>query len=292
MRRRDVLRALGALPLVASGCLVRESEELPAAEPARAPGAALPVLFAAHGAPPLLEDAEWMAELAAWSAALPRPRAVLVLSAHWERRPATLSATQPVPLIYDFYGFPQRFYERTYAAPGAPELAERVRALLTARGQEVADAPTRGLDHGAWVPLLAMYPAADVPVLQLSLPGLDPWALVELGRALAPLRAEGVLVLGSGFLTHNLAHAFDPGVPSWARDFDAWTADALARRDVDALARFREVAPGAREAHPTWEHYAPLLVAVGAAEDARAVSFPITGWWHGGSLTKRSVQLG
>ncbi|HEX6885283.1 MAG TPA: class III extradiol ring-cleavage dioxygenase [Planctomycetota bacterium] len=255
------------------------------------PSGRMPVIFAAHGAPILLDDEVWMGELAAWARALPRPRSVLMISAHWEERPATLGATRTLPLVYDFHGFPERYYQTQYPAPGAPELAERVRALLGARRMPVADDPGRGLDHGAYVPLVAMYPQADVPVLQLSLPG-EPAELFELGRALAPLREEGVLVFGSGFLTHNMRYAFRPGVPQWAREFDAWAEDALARFDVDALIDFRARAPAAATALPTWEHYAPVLVAAGAAAEHRArTSFPITGWWMEGAFTRRSVQL-
>jgi 4,5-DOPA dioxygenase extradiol len=251
-----------------------------------------PVLFAAHGAPMLLDDAAWMSELAAWSSALPRPSAVLMISAHWEARPATLGATEAVPLVYDFYGFPERYYQTKYPAPGAPALARRVRELLTARAIGVTQDPKRGLDHGAYVPLVAMYPDASVPVLQLSLPALDPRELFRLGEALAPLRSEGVLVFGSGFLTHNMRFAFQRGVPAWASEFDAWAADALSRFDVDALLDFQTRAPAARIALPTWEHYAPLLVSLGAAHETTPVTFPITGFWLGGAFTRRSVQFG
>ncbi len=253
----------------------------------------MPVVFAAHGAPILLDDAAWMGELAAWANALPKPKAILMVSAHWEQRPTTLGATETVPLVYDFYGFPERYYQTRYPAPGAPALAARVRELLRAKATQVADDPGRGLDHGAYVPLVAMYPEADVPVLQISMPMLDPQALFALGQALAPLRDEGVLVFGSGFLTHNMRYAFRPGIPAWAREFDAWVADALARLDVDALLDFRSRAPAAETALPTWEHYAPVLVAAGAvAEDRPRVSFPITGFWMEGAFTRRSVQFG
>jgi 4,5-DOPA dioxygenase extradiol len=182
----------------------------------------------------------------------------------------------------------------TYPAPGAPRLAARVRELLAGLGP-VADAAARGLDHGAWVPMLAMYPEADVPVLQLSLPSMDPSTLFAIGRALAPLRGGGVLVVGSGFLTHNLG-AMDlrphAPVPDWARAFDEWCADALARLDVPALLDYRRVAPGVRESLPTDEHFVPVLVALGAAIDARPpVTFPITGF-VAGAMTRRSVQFG
>jgi 4,5-DOPA dioxygenase extradiol len=253
----------------------------------------MPAIFAAHGAPILLDDELWVGELAAWSGVLPRPKSVLMVSAHWEEFPATLGATRPVPLVYDFSGFPEKYYRMRYPCPGAPALAARVRELLGSKGIDCADDPARGLDHGAYVPLLAMYPAADTPVLQMSMPRLDPAELFALGRALAPLRDEGVLVFGSGFLTHNMAYAFRPGIPPWARAFDDWAADALARFDVEALIDFQTRAPAARTALPTWEHFAPLLVAAGAATEERPpVTFPITGFWMDGAFTKRSVQFG
>ncbi len=254
----------------------------------------MPVIFAAHGAPVLLDDDVWMSELSAWANALPKPAAILMVSAHWEQRPTTLGATRTVPLVYDFYGFPEKYYQTRYPSPGAPELAGRVRDLLDQRKMPWSDDDQRGLDHGAYVPLVAMYPAADVPVLQISMPALDPEELLALGRALAPLREEGVLIFGSGFLTHNMRYAFRPGIPSWARVFDAWAADALLRFDVDALKDFRGRAPAADMALPTWEHYAPLLVAVGASAESTVrpkVTFPIVGFWMDGAFTKRSVQM-
>jgi 4,5-DOPA dioxygenase extradiol len=255
-------------------------------------GGRMPVIFAAHGAPVLLDDAAWMGELAAWASAMPKPKGILMVSAHWDKRPATLGATRTVPLVYDFHGFPERFYETKYPAPGAPGLAARVRELLRAGGMEATDDAERGLDHGAYVPLVAMYPAADVPVLQVSMPGLDARALFEFGRALAPLRDEGVLVFGSGFLTHNMRYAFRPGIPQWAREFDEWAEGALSRFDVDALIEFQARAPSAQIALPTWEHYAPVLVAAGAASaHGPRTTYPITGWWMDGAFTKRSVQF-
>lgn len=254
---------------------------------------ALPTLFVAHGAPPLLDDAAWMAELASWARSLPRPKSILMLSAHWEERPVTIGATSTVPLVYDFFGFARRYYEATYASPGAPELAGKVRGLLS--GRPLADEPGRGLDHGAWVPLLAMYPEADIPVLQVSLPSNDPRELFAMGQALRPLRDEGVLIVGSGFITHNLRTihwgADAPPPPAWASEFDGWTADALMRRDVDALLDYPRKGPGASIALPTREHFSPLLVSLGAAGDGDAVDFPIGGFWMG-SLTRRSVQFG
>ena len=136
-----------------------------------------------------------------------------------------------------------------------------------------------------------MYPEADIPVLQISLPSESPAELLAVGRALAPLRREGVLVIGSGFLTHNLRALRLQETPGWARDFDAWSADAIARRDIDALLDYRARAPGVRESLPTHEHFVPVLVAAGAAGESPA-SFPITGFWYGGAMTRRSVQFG
>jgi len=255
---------------------------------------AMPVLFIAHGAPPLLDDEPWKAELAAWAKALPRPNSILVLSAHWEARPVAIGATEAIPLVYDFYGFPERYYAIKYPSPGAPALAARVRELLRARGTHFVDEPGRGLDHGTYVPLLSMYPTADVPVLQVSLPGLDPKELASFGAALAPLREEGVLVVGSGFLTHNMRSLGERATPSWAGEFDAWSKDVLARRDLDALVDFEKRAPAARLAHPRTEHFAPVIAAAAAAaERGGDVTFPITGFWPmAPSFTRRSVQIG
>jgi len=252
----------------------------------------MPSIFLAHGAPPLLDDEVWKGELSRWAQSFARPRAILMVSAHWTARPLALGATTSVPLVYDFYGFPQRYYETKYPAPGAPTLAARVKQLVS---QPVRDVPTRGLDHAAYVPLVAMYPNADVPVLQVSLPSMEPRELLAFGKGLAPLRAEGVLVVGSGFLTHNM-QAIDPrpGAPaaSWATEFDAWNAEVLAKRDVDALADYRARAPGVAMSLPTHEHYVPLLVSLGASLDhPDPVSFPITGMAFG-SFSKRSVQFG
>lgn len=290
MNRRDALKLIvtaAAAPLV--GRALRASAEAPVTPKPRS--GRMPVIFLAHGAPPLLDDAAWMRELAAWSAAMPRPRAILMISAHWEERPLAIGATKTVPLVYDVWGFPERFYRVQYPSPGAPDVAARVRELMSLAGLGVTDEPERGLDHGAWVPLVAMHPKADVPVLQVSLPSTDPRELFAVGRALAPLRDEGVLIVGSGFLTHNLG-AFSERTPEWARDFDAWSADVLGRRDVDALLDYRAKAPGVRLALPTHEHFVPVIVAAGAATDpSDAPTFPITGWAFG-SFTKRSIQFG
>jgi 4,5-DOPA dioxygenase extradiol len=253
----------------------------------------MPTLFIAHGAPPLLDDARWVGELRDWATRFPKPKAILMLSAHWESRPVTLGATRTVPLVYDFSGFPHKYYEQQYASPGTPALAERIRKELK-HALPVAEDPDRGLDHGAYVPLVAMYPEADVPVLQMSLPSENPRELFALGRTLRTLRDEGVLIIGSGFITHNLRTLDWSGrseAPAWASEFDAWTADALARRDVDALLDYEAKGPAMRIALPSREHFVPLLVNLGAALEGEPVNFPITGFWMG-SLTRRSVQFG
>ncbi len=257
----------------------------------------MPVLYLSHGAPPLADDATWTAELAGWSRDLPRPRSILMVSAHWEQAPVSVSATSgDVPLVHDFWGFPQRYYEVTYNAPGAPDLARSVAGLLGGAGETLHQDPARGLDHGAYVPLVEMYPDADVPVLQLSMPTLDPRRLLELGRALAPLRDEGVLVVGSGFTTHNLrwfnpADGPDGTPPVASSEFDHWAAEAVGRGDVDAVLDFLVRAPAAREAHPRTEHWAPLYVALGAAsvDGEVAGTSVVDGFWYG--LSKRSWQF-
>ena len=254
-------------------------------------GDRMPAMYLGHGAPPLVDDPLWTTQLAAWSGALPKPTAILVVSAHWEAAPLTIGATaDAAPLVYDFWGFPDRYYQATYPAPGAPDLAAKIRALMSGI-EPVADAQGRGLDHGAYVPLTVMYPGADVPVLQISMPTLDPDRLLRIGAALRPLRDEGVLIMGSGFLTHGLPFLrdfrFDAPPPGWSTEFDHWAAEALDGGDVDALAGFTH-APGARYAHPTTEHFAPLFVTLGAADGPVPVT-TITGYWLG--LAKRSFQV-
>ena len=252
----------------------------------------MPAIYLSHGAPPLADDAIWPGQLADWSKNLPKPKSILVVSAHWEDAPLALGATTTVPLVYDFWGFEQRYYQVKYAAPGAPQLAESVRKLLRGAGTPVQDVPDRGLDHGAYVPLVEMYPGADVPVLQISLPTLDPRQLLEVGRKLAPLRDEGVLILGSGFFTHNLrALSMGGQVPSVMAEFDDWGKRALAAADLDALLDFEHKAPAGRLAHPRTEHFAPLFVTLGAAEaELGSQRSVIDGFWLG--MSKRSVQLG
>jgi len=249
----------------------------------------MPALFLSHGAPPLVDDARWVGQLKDLTATLPRPTAILMASAHWESAPLMLGATETVPLVYDFGGFEQRYYETRYRAPGAPELAATIEKLMP--DDEPVTRTNRGLDHGAYVPLTVMYPDADIPVLQMSLPTLEPDRLLQIGRRLAPLRDEGVLIVGSGFTTHGLPFIRDwrpdAAAPGWSREFDAWAQETLARGAVDELADFRSVAPGMPYAHPTIEHFAPMFLTLGASDDPeRAPEQPIDGFWLG--LAKRS----
>ena len=252
----------------------------------------LPALYLSHGAPPLFDDGPWLRQLFGWAQSLPKPRAVLIISAHWETAPLALSAPgAATPLVYDFGGFHPRYYTMTYPTPDAHDLARRAAALMP-DSEPVVQHLTRGLDHGAWVPLMAMYPLADVPVLQLSLPTHDPARLMGIGARLRALRAEGVLVIGSGFMTHGLPFVtremFQGAVPAWSSDFDAWVADALARGDVDTLANYPR-APGMPFAHPTADHFIPLFVTLGAAtEAARPVETAIDSYMMG--FSKRSFQ--
>jgi len=253
----------------------------------------LPALYLSHGAPPLFDDALWLGQLLDWSQSLPKPRAILIVSAHWEAAPLCLSAPAAgTPLVYDFGGFHQRYYTMRYPTPDATGLARQVAGLMP-DSDPVRQHPRRGLDHGAWVPLMAMYPLADIPVSQLSMPTHDPAKLIEIGARLAPLREEGVLIIGSGFMTHGMRSItaemlmFNK-VPGWSSDFDGWAADALARGDVDELARYSR-APGMPYAHPTPDHFLPVFIALGASgHPDRPVKTAIDGYMIG--FAKRSFQ--
>jgi 4,5-DOPA dioxygenase extradiol len=253
----------------------------------------MPALYLSHGAPPLFNDAHWITQLASWSAALPKPSGILVVSAHWEAAPAVLSAPAPAtPLVYDFWGFAPVYYRMTYPTPDASWLAAAVAGLLPGPGQQQTAA--RGLDHGAWVPLKVMYPEADIPVLQLSLPTDRPAELFDLGRTLKPLREQGILIIGSGFMTHGLPfitrEVMEQNlVPAWSTEFDIWAGEALDNADWDELARYRN-APGMPYAHPTAEHFTPLFVTLGAAGDPVPPQTVIADYQFG--LAKRSVQFG
>jgi 4,5-DOPA dioxygenase extradiol len=231
-----------------------------------------PLLFVSHGAPTVaLESHSPFADALGQFGHAVRPNAIAIVSAHWQTRaPAvrTTGAERP-PLIYDFGGFPDEMYQLRYDAPGAPALAQELVDALSAAHidgaprWEAAVDPARGWDHGAWVPLRIAYPEAQIPVVQISLPTASPAALIAMGRALQPFRDRGVLLIGSGTVVHNLRAIGEDA--DWARRFDAWFADVMQRRDLDALAEWRVRAPDATRAHPTTEHFDPFLVAAGAS---------------------------
>lgn len=228
----------------------------------------LPSLFVSHGAPTLpFEDVPARDFLTGLGARLPRPEAILVVTAHWCTAAPTAGTADRPETIHDFYGFPQQLYELTYPAPGAPDVGERAVALLADAGIAAQADPYRGLDHGTWSPLSLIYPAADIPVAQLSVqPGADAARHVAVGRALAPLRRQGVLIIASGGAVHNL-NEFRNGIfetPAWAAAFDTWLIDAVGRGDTDALEHWHTRAPDAGRAHPSDEHLLPLFVAYGA----------------------------
>ena len=253
----------------------------------------MPALYIGHGAPMLLEDHLWSSQLSAIAQGIQRPRAILIVSAHWESAPITLSSPiASTPLVYDFSGFDRKFYEMTYQTPDATWLAEQVKALMP-DNQSIVES-SRGLDHGAWVPLKVMYPDADIPVLQMSMPTSDPGQLMQLGKRLQPLRDQGFLIIGSGFMTHGLPYLrdwrIDAVAPGWSSDFDAWAAEALERGDVETLAAYRDIAPGVKFAHPTVEHFTPLFITLGAATNPESTPRTlIDGYFMG--LSKRSILV-
>jgi 4,5-DOPA dioxygenase extradiol len=257
------------------------------------PVTSMPSLYIGHGAPMLLDDPLWTSQLREISAGISRPKGILIVSAHWESQPITLSnPAANSPLVYDFGGFAQKFYEMTYNSPDSSELAAKVAALMP--DNEPVRQSTRGLDHGAWVPLKVLYPDADIPVLQMSMPTSDPYRLLDIGKRLQPLRDEGILIIGSGFMTHGLPYIrewkIDAVAPTWSSEFDAWAAEALATGDIDTLANFTSLAPGMPYAHPTVEHFTPLFITLGSgAKPDDAPQTLIDGYFLG--LSKRSILV-
>lgn len=230
-----------------------------------------PALFVSHGSPDLLlhsgPSLDFFKQL---GTQLGQPKAILVISAHWGTNVPTVSAAPQATTIHDFWGFPSELYQMNYSAPGAPELAQATTKLLAQAGFQTEIHPNRGLDHGAWEPLMLLYPDADIPVTQLS---IQPHSgstshHLQLGRALAALRQEGVLILASGTTTHNLrtfgAYPFDATPPDWVQQFDQWLKAAITHNDIDALLDYRRQAPYALKNHPSEEHLLPLFVALGA----------------------------
>ncbi len=254
-----------------------------------------PAVFLSHGSPTTaLENDAYTATVRGLAGH--RPAAVLILSAHWTASgPLGITAATRHRLIYDFGGFPEELYQLTYQARGDPELASLAASLLEADGMVARLDGLRGLDHGAWIPMRIAWPGGEVPIVQVSLPAeAKPETLVRLGRALAPLRERGVLLLGSGGLVHNLYLVNlgnkDRPVDSWAGEFDAWVARRLEPLDLPALLRYRDEAPAAAMAVPTTEHFDPLFVVLGAASPGERVQTIFEGF-HYGNLGMRSFQL-
>ena len=235
----------------------------------------LPALFLSHGSPTLaLDDVPARDFLMALGADLPRPAAIVVASAHWETETPMVNAPAINATIHDFYGFPPAMYQLTYPAPGAPALAARITDLLAAEGLACRIDEARGLDHGAWVPLMHLFPQADIPVVQISVQSqLGAGHHYQLGKALAPLRADNVLIIGSGSFTHNLRELDRQGgsaEPAWVSEFAGWMDAALTEGRICDLLSCRARAPHAVRNHPTDEHLLPLFVALGAGSTADA----------------------
>ena len=257
----------------------------------------MPVLFVGHGSPMhAIEDNQWSRSFAALGQSLPRPRAILVISAHWYVQGSYLTGVDRPRTIHDFGGFPQALFEVQYPAPGNVDLAGRVRTLL---GEERAALDTQwGFDHGTWCVLRLMYPQADIPVIQLSIDRrLRPQEHYDLARPLAELRDEGVLILGSGNIVHNLPHAFGQmragtqEKPTWATQFDSDVASALRQHDARALVAAWPSTDAGRMSHPTPDHWLPLLYAQAASVDTDDVTFPTQGF-DMGSISMRQVRWG
>ncbi len=229
----------------------------------------LPAIFLSHGAPDLpIREGAVTDFLRSLHQHFPKPRAILVISAHWHSDPPMVSTALHPKTIHDFSGFPEALYQLSYPAPGAPDLADRVVTLLKQAGINCNTHSSRGLDHGTWTPLILAYPAADVPITQLSIQyHRDPLHHWQLGQALKPLRQEGVLIIGSGSATHNLyafGEHYEAPPPSWVQQFDQWLVETIEQGDWSALMQYRSLAPYAQENHPSEEHLLPLFVALGA----------------------------
>jgi 4,5-DOPA dioxygenase extradiol len=251
---------------------------------AGAAGAALPSLFISHGAPDLLISRHPARDfLAGLAATLPRPAGIVVVSAHWQTRGLAVSRPGRLATIHDFHGFPAALYEIDYPATATPELVGRLEQALAGAPLGPLQRAERGLDHGAWAPLALIYPRADIPVVQLSLPRAAPADLYDLGRRLAPLRAAGILIIGSGGVVHNLMELARDGTPApdWAVAFDDWVGERLAAGDRAKLFDFQRQAPQAFRAHPTDEHLLPLFIAWGAGGERPEVRRLYSGFAYG-----------
>lgn len=257
----------------------------------------MPVVFISHGSPlAAIEHDSYTRALHRMGEDLPRPRAIVVVSAHWESvAPIRVGMSERPPLIYDFGGFPAELYELKYACPGDRGLSDDILALLKDAGVKAVGDPARGLDHGAWVPLMHAYPGADIPVVEVTLPvPRKPSEMLALGAALAPLRDRGVLLIGSGGIVHNLHRVRfedkDAPIESWALSFDDWVRARLETQDVSSLSDYRNLAPEASAAVPTSEHFDPLFVVLGASGRRDRVKDLYEGFQYG-NLSLRTFAV-
>lgn len=256
----------------------------------------LPTLFTAHGNPMnALGGTQFSTFLSTWAASFSRPRAILCISAHYEREILTVTSIEKPDTIHDFYGFPDALYKIIYPVSGSPEVASEISVILKEAGFQI-NQEHRGIDHGVWTPLRFIYPDADIPVVQLSLPtrlSLDTYP--KIGRTLAPLRSQGILIIGSGNLVHNLGQVSfndrQAPVPIWAEKFDTTVKEWILAKDEKSLVSPWTSAPDGRISHPSLEHYAPILFVYGASDTTEQISFPFEGFEHG-SLSMRCVRFG
>jgi 4,5-DOPA dioxygenase extradiol len=255
-----------------------------------------PAVFISHGSPMVaIERGPFQDALAAFGRRVD-PNAIVAISAHWGSSTSiSISAADRYETIHDFGGFPPALYQLTYSPPGSPELAHRIAGLLKSDGWKTEVTTTRGLDHGVWIPLRLMYPEAGIPVVQLSGPlDLTPQQLCDLGKTLKPLRAENIMILGSGGIVHNLrlfrGGPVDQPVEPWVKEFDDWFEAKLKAHKIDDLIRYQELAPHAALAVPTFEHFAPVFIVLGATSDSEKIESIFEGFQHG-ALSMRSFAI-
>ncbi len=251
--------------------------------------------FVSHGSPMIaLEDNIFTKALRSFGDSIQKSRAVVVMSAHWRAREAEVASASAPSMIYDFSGFPSALSKVVYPAKGSPEIAQEVWTRLTAAGIACQQNPSRGFDHGVWTPLVHVIPNASIPIVPLAIPrAAEPMDLMRIGEALAPLRDQGIALMGSGAITHNLGDlSFQENAPvaAWAAAFDDWVRDHLMHRDAKALTRFLQDAPHARQAHPTWEHFAPVFFALGAARSSDRYQSIVEGFQYG-TMSMRSFAF-